>query len=70
MYRMVSACVCPTRPAWRGVSQAKINFSKARAGFVAMQQDALWCAARLAGLGFAGNWRLSGGKRAASAAAI
>jgi hypothetical protein len=48
----------PTRPAWRGVSQAKINFSKARRRFVATQQSVLWRAVLLAGLGFAGNWDL------------
>ncbi|PMS25883.1 hypothetical protein C0Z16_28595 [Paraburkholderia rhynchosiae] len=67
---MSSACAIPTHPSWRGVSQAKIKFSKARVKFAALQQVRLKGVAWFAGLGFAGCCVLRGDVRTVGAAAI
>ncbi|SOE71341.1 hypothetical protein SAMN05446635_4040 [Burkholderia sp. OK233] len=55
---MGSGYGCPTHPVWRGVSQAKINFSKRWSGGAAVQQLTVCHGLVLAGLGFAGDMGL------------
>jgi hypothetical protein len=55
---MGSGDACPTHPAWRGVSQAEINFSKGWGMHAAMQQWAVCDGWALVGLGFVGGMGL------------
>jgi hypothetical protein len=52
---MGAGCGRPTHPAWRGVSQAEINFSKKVEGCAAVQQLLVWGGLLAAGLGFVGD---------------
>jgi hypothetical protein len=45
----------PTHPAWRGVSQAEINFSKKVGGCAAVQQLLVSGGLLAVGLGFVGD---------------